>query len=241
MVPIGTGFFVGVPTKRRPDGVHWYLATAAHVVAHTPDVHVRIRGAEGLIDLPVNPWFRAQDARVDLAVAPFMPPPGADHLHYPLTDFLSDAHEAPYLGDPVYFVGLLGFVPSMGLHNVPMVRSGTLGALDQPGVPVRFPGNIRGEVTAHLIDCRSYRGFSGAPCFVQHPGNGTTRLLGVISAHFDAATEVPLQGDRLEGASATVPIHAGVGVVTPARYLAELLAHEPLAARREAAEARAAR
>jgi hypothetical protein len=46
-----------------------------------------------------------------------------------------------------------------------MARSGTIGAIDQVGVD--HEGGY--EYTVHLVDCRSYGGFSGSPCFLEMP------------------------------------------------------------------------
>lgn len=62
-----------------------------------------------------------------------------------------------------------------------------------------------------------------------------------MSAHFDASDNVPLEGDAIEGASAQVPIHAGVGVVAPVELLTHLLANERLVAMRKQTEEEVAR
>jgi hypothetical protein len=106
-------------------------------------------------------------------------------------------------------------------------------------------GDTKVSVTAHLIDCRSYGGFSGSPCFVQFkdlPRDGgrlliegysrmvdTTVLLGMVIAHYDLRRDAILTGD-LAGAPGRVQtdINTGVGVVLPVERITEALMHEDL-------------
>lgn len=61
----------------------------------------------------------------------------------------------PYIGTPVHYIGLLAFDDRV------MARSGNIGALDQMGL--KFKEGY--SYPAHLVDCRSYGGFSGSPVF----------------------------------------------------------------------------
>jgi len=63
----------------------------------------------------------------------------------------------PILGSTMYYVGV--FEPELRM----MVRAGTIGAIDQEGL--NHDGHY--DYPAHLVDCRSYTGFSGSPCFVE--------------------------------------------------------------------------
>lgn len=217
--PVGTGFFVG-SNGSRPGLIHPQLVTARHIVVPALErygkLYARISEGDKLVDVPIEKWVIPDAVTDDIAVAPY--PYAAKYWH--TESFLSERDAEPYLGDAVYFIGLLKWVPEMATSNVPMVRSGTLGAMNQSGIPVKMPDNVVVRMHGHLIDCRAYRGFSGSPCFVQDP-NGVSRLLGVVSAHFDASDQVPLEGDLID-----MPIHAGVGVVTPVELLNQLLADE---------------
>ncbi|HKG04759.1 MAG TPA: trypsin-like peptidase domain-containing protein [Conexibacter sp.] len=219
--PIGTGFFVGMRGQHTLTFSHVYLVTARHIVAHARTVYVRLTDPTGQTqDQRLDNWF-VPDDNADVAVAPMPGFDGTGHLLWPYDDFLTADDDQPYLGDNVYFIGMFSFVPSMGAKNIPMVRSGTLGALNQDDIPIVTSDRVTSTMNGHLIDCRAYSGFSGAPCLVQTP-NGVTRLLGVISAHFDAS--VPLQGAPGDPAfEPRVPVHAGVGVVTPVEALDSLL------------------
>jgi hypothetical protein len=74
----------------------------------------------------------------------------------------------PKLGLDVYFIGLLASIPNMGIEGKPVVRRGSVAALDQENVTWTTPpfGPTWGG-TVHLIDSLSFGGFSGSPCFVQ--------------------------------------------------------------------------
>src|SRR6266540_440909 len=137
----------------------------------------------------------------------------------------------------------------MGERNIPMTRSGCVGALNVPNVPIGPPENRR-YVEAHLIDCRSYAGFSGSPCFVQRDMRRSphyddesgrvdteTALLGVVSGHFDMWGTARLTGDLpMEPGTVQVPVNTGVGVVTPAKAIKELMDMEELSEDRKRVE-----
>ena len=209
-----------------------------------------------LEDLPIQEWqFHEHDdvaltvMELDEKEQPY------DIAVLPIPDFLpsyapnrySDAtrvRNRPMLGDRVYFIGLFSPISAMGEQNVPLVRSGTLAAWSQEHVPVRLPDGTCLEYTAHLIDSRSYAGFSGSPCFVQFPieagiggvgrSDEKTELIGLVSSHVDSRENVTLTGDIAELGTADVAVHLGVSVVMPAESIHELLERDDvLADRRE--------
>jgi hypothetical protein len=219
-----------------------YLVTAAHVIRTEVETWVRVRRLDGsLEDKPIEEQWMFHD-RDDVAVTP-IELEEYDIALLPIPDFLpshrSLRHGArtfinrPMLGDQVYFAGLFAPIPAMGERNIPLVRSGTLAAMAQPDVPLRLPDGTVLTYTAHLIDCRSYAGFSGSPCFVQFPrepssggvgrADEETELLGVISSHFDFRENADLTGEIADMGTVGVPIHLGVGVVMPAESLEGLL------------------
>lgn len=185
--PIGTACFVGVPGAVGLN--HWYLVTARHVITYASkrygQLYVRVRltdegtyeAPHELSDLPVSAddWVMGETSAEDIAVMPFPWRPDLQHRCWGSPSFLSEEDNVPYAGEAVYFIGLLSFVPEMAANNVPMVRSGTVGALGQTGIPVVMPDRVRTRITGHLIDCRAYRGFSSSPCFVQDPLGKTRR------------------------------------------------------------------
>jgi hypothetical protein len=255
-IPIGTGFVVGV---RTPPGSSLaftlYVVTARHVVQFERETWIRFRKMDGTLeDRPVASWELADDDEVALTVLDS--DEGLDLAVLPIPDFLPtqagdrhgarDSHFRPMLGDRVYLVGLFAPIRAMGEQNVPIVRAGTVAARNQPGIPVTNPDGTVQEHTAHLVDCRFYRGFSGSPCFVQFPrepggwGGGVgrpdeeTELFGLVMSHFDAKDQTKLGGLAEEDIEVEVPVHHGVGVVVPAEAIAALLDREDVVADREA-------
>lgn len=135
----------------------------------------------------------------------------------------------------------------MGEQNIPMVRTGSVGALYQDNIPMRLPDETLLKVHGHLIDCQSFGGFSGSPCFVRYLSGSeeygemkfvvpveSTLLLGMVGGHFDLQASVGLP----EGTgNLKVPVAAGVAVVYPAEAIREVLDVEELAKERAELEA----
>lgn len=230
-VPVGTGFLVSVPIddeELRQDYHFLYLVTAAHVVRTLPHSWARFNlRAGGVRDLEVPAWIHHAEGE-DVAVC-FVGAIDIEvfEVYYASTDDFVDVDvPLPKLGDTVYFIGLVAQITAMHEANVPMVRSGTLGRLYQEQIRVTFHHGVVARVTAHLIDCRSYSGFSGSPCFIQYhvvrKNNGgtsssiETRLLGIVMAHFDDVAP-----DRISR-------HTGIGLVLPVERIRELLMDERL-------------
>jgi hypothetical protein len=195
---------------------------------------------ELVVDAPVTQWFR--HPRHDIAAAPMADADNQWAIAVVRTeDFVDVSDHVPALGEPVFFAGLLAQVESMGEKHVPMLRSGTLGALRQSDVPMREPGGGKRRLDGHLVDCRSFGGFSGSPCFVQmvRPGPPIPRmglptmeqhtlLLGMVGGHFDHQATVDVEGNEL-----SVPTSAGVAVVYPSELIRELLDDDEVVEARE--------
>jgi hypothetical protein len=169
---VGTGFLVDVPSEIEGRQDHRYLLTAAHVVEdkHLTEYQAFSTVGDAQTPRPVSNWLYPIDG-LDLAVAEvpiqssafgfsisakeIKPVAVAPVYAFPLrifypTDVVQDLH----LGAPIYFVGWLAPLDRM------MVRSGTLGLIDAENVL-----HDCGDYVCHLVDCRSYDGFSGSPCF----------------------------------------------------------------------------
>ena len=159
---IGTGFCLTVQGERAEYG---YLLTADHVVEGQKKVEVQFADffgeGEMYAPLAVTEW-RRPPGDVDLAVAPLREIPGISARNVTVLEM--EKHVIPnekvgrvYLGSHVFYIGI--FDPL----DRPMARSGTIGALDQEGIE-----HDEGYVyMAHLVDCRSYDGFSGSPVFAE--------------------------------------------------------------------------
>lgn len=251
--PIGTGFFLGVRTPADPPSKRaftLYMVTAAHVVRAERETAARLRRLDGSLHdhvIPAQSWNYHDSA--DVAVVPLEldeTEQPFDIAVMPVPDFFPAGaggrhpgrrvSNRPMLGDNVYFIGLFALIPAMGERNLPLVRSGTLAALAQEDVPLRLPDDTVLRQTAHLIDCRSYRGFSGSPCLIQFPRDPSlggvgrpheeTELLGLISGHFDDQVTADLTGEIASMGTVGVAVSVGVGVVTPVDAIEELLYRE---------------
>jgi hypothetical protein len=277
-VPIATGFVVSCPSELDPTTNFNYVVTANHAVEDGKPTLVRLRtdrlwsgpppqyknadgsvvypfgvpvDQPGFIDLPVREWL--SHPKTDVAIAPLR---GAGLAEAALTSndvaMFHDSEERltfqPWLGQRVYFAGLFDRFRAMGERNVPLVRSGTLGAFNVSAVPVGRGHKARILPEAHLIDCRSYQGFSGSPCYVQEDvperdefgGRVTeylthnTALLGIVAAHFDIDTVAG--DDEAHPIELDAPMHSGVGVVIPATRIKELMYMDELKEDRERIE-----
>jgi hypothetical protein len=225
--PVGTAFLVGLPAG---PGLWWrYFVTAAHVVQDGRQKWIRLRRADGTgVDHePTGEWevhptsdVAATPCELDLSGS----------VHQLVEDWLFyDRWDERGIGVPLrvgeeaYFIGLLPDVSTMADRNIPMVRSGRIGAFNQEQIPMASHGTRRTEPIAHLLDTYSRAGFSGSPCFADHPvidkgpfGGPTVgsrvALIGIVIGHFRSD-----EGDN-----------EGVAVVTPVERVRELLAMERL-------------
>ena len=69
IVPIGTGFLVGLTGSEDEAVGEVYIVTAKHVVSDRADTWIRFRQADGIIsDVPVHQWVTHKDS--DVAVTP---------------------------------------------------------------------------------------------------------------------------------------------------------------------------
>lgn len=232
----GTGFITLVPSAD-PEQSYLYVVTAAHVVRPLATRFIRLSRRDGTtldLNIPADNWDFHPIA--DVAVGQFgIDPDEVDLAVMPTEYFVGRA--APQFaagpGDEVVFAGLLGLVEPMGQRRIPMVRTGSIGALYQDGIPMRRPDGSRMSIRGHLIDCRSFGGFSGSPCFVRFlsgvnttPRMGlktpinSTHLLGLVGGHFDldASVSLPDQEQKL-----SIPVAAGVAVVIPSETILEVL------------------
>jgi hypothetical protein len=240
----GSGFIVGFRSEPDPDQGHGYIVTAAHVVRLLKASFVRLTASDGsIVDREVDEWI--YHPTEDIAVARLPTPyKNYDFLAIPPKEFVgAEEYEwSPEPGAEVFAVGLLGQVPSMGEQNVPMVRTGAIGALYQDRIPMRLADNTLIKVHGHLIDSHSFGGFSGSPCFVRYisaiektPKMGlrypvqSTLLLGMVGGHFDLKSSITLP-DQEE--KVNIPVAAGVAVVYPAETIREVLSEDAFVAER---------
>ena len=157
---LGSGSIVSVRSESG-SGQHWpYLVTAHHVVRSQIVIEVDVPDPASAelqrgISVDADKW-RQPIPDVDLAVAPFPHEQVERWQAFSLeTQFIDDDAGVP-LGGTVHYLGI--FAPP----DVPMARTGSLGAYD---IPVdKIENGQRYRYHADLLDCRSYKGFSGSPC-----------------------------------------------------------------------------
>ena len=172
---LGTGFLITVESEKADHIRYGYVVTAQHVVANQLEVSVETADPLnfGLLHDPVEvSRWRQPLPGADLAIAPF--PPGERLIAIELEQHVAagGVMPPPRLGGHIYYLGV--FEP---LDRV-MARSGTIGALDQ-FVP------SHSQYPMHLVDCRSYAGFSGSPCFAE------------VAIVTDRPSQPPYEWDRL--------------------------------------------
>lgn len=240
---LGTGSLVGVMSEAIP-GKRWlYLVTAHHVIKNqieiAADVPDPLTLGETFPPVAVEEW-RQPLPGVDLAVAPFPTGLLPRCQAFPLEEFVPKGHIVP-LGGPIYYLGI--FEPL----GVPMGRPANLGALNAQ------PRHDDYHYRAHLVDCRSYEGFSGSPCVatvsyailddvpVEPPAGAPqradgsyltlgkiaslARFCGIFTAHY--SDPIAAEG---------VISRYGVGVMLPSDYIRDALMTDEARAERAAAD-----
>jgi S1-C subfamily serine protease len=258
--PIGTCFIVSVPAEAK-DRAFVYIVTAWHVVEGEAETWVRMRGLDGTTaDVTVGDWVPHPTA--DVAIAQVSVPLHQYEVvwaHVPEATFADKGERQPLLGERVYFIGLLAQIESMASTAVPIVRSGTVGRLNQIGIPVKQKDETTKYVDGHLIDCRSHQGFSGSPCFIQRDAvrmanlapdgsvqpdsyfdvGDDTRLIGMVVGHFDDMVDAKLAEDDSIDSGIRSPINTGIGVILPCERIREVLDLEEFVERRKATNKKA--
>ena len=152
-----------------------FLVTAKHIVddLEAGELYVRANGKDGTvktIKLGDNTkwWFHPTEKdSVDVAVA-FFPPDSLYQLDFkpiPVTMFVATEETIQTLnlgiGDEVFVAGL--FTKVMGQErNHPIIRTGTVAMMPTEKIPFRDK-----QIYAHLVECRSIGGLSGAPVFIR--------------------------------------------------------------------------
>lgn len=233
-----------------------YIVTARHVAEGLGDDPFNIRvnipqGDHGLfpIDLtqsdePRLRWFLHQESCADLAILPF--PIDLQELNIKATIILSRGvveQKNPMsdagCGDMCHIIGL--FTMRAGKRrNIPVVHTGHIACLSDSKelIPSQNNNNLV-YVEGHLVEVSNLSGLSGAPVFVRTglelnvpiDGNSTRvvtvygnemKLLGVWQGSWDR---------KLLESVDRVP--AGMGIVTPAYRLIELLDSEPVETNRK--------
>lgn len=255
-MPIGTGFFVSVPTGRPDDDKSFvYTATARHVIEgaqkHGHDtVYLRVNAVAGGVSYtpaPIAAWkTRAEaDGPDDFALSAHVPPrPENSYFMVDLGMFVDDQKIADHdigIGDEVFLPGL--FVNHVGTSgNLPIMRQGSVAAM-----PVEPVATDLGDLDAYLVEARSIGGLSGSPVFVNvggllrlpkhtmllsslpdnSPQGPSFLFLGMMHGHFHVKNI-----DRGIHVLTEEKINMGIGIVLPASRLLDLVRDPIFAAAR---------
>lgn len=251
---IGTGFLLSVPSEVLVDVRHTYVITAHHVI--DAQHKVEIQGANPFQPSHLYPAFEVTDwdhpiETLDLALAILdtESDEGGDQILRG-TDWESmmPPKHVPGLGGPVIYIGYLAPADRM------MARSGTVGALEQTGIKLAEPMY---DYECHLVDCRSFDGFSGSPVFFiqEHPILEETPKFKVLGPMPDDFPPIGSTGnfpvicgmfteyleDKSPNQDGTVSRY-GVGIVLPSREIwSALMTKEQKGKRRKLDEERKAR
>ena len=239
----GTASIISVASESL-DRVRWpYVVTADHVVRNLDGIEIEVpNGFTGELQQPValDEWRRPFE-KIDLAIAPF-DVTKVENCRAAYLERNVAAQGAPQMGSTLYYIGV--FAP----RDVPMVRGGVVGT---PAIPIKKT-NPDYEYNGHLVDCRSYDGFSGSPCYaeLEYPvlnkivkppipwgpelevpqdneyGDFVSFVLlaGMFTAHYDDEDSE----DNPENAASRY----GVGIMLPISYIWEALMTEDARAER---------
>jgi hypothetical protein len=207
-------------------------------------------------EIPKSQWVSSDtdDVAIHLFWAPGEPQRDLDYQCISTSSFVGPAPEwlavsggsrlPVSLGDEVLLQGL--FSESSG--NTPIARFGHVSR--RPGrVPLRSPNAT--ETTAWLVECLAWPGSSGSPAWSLHPANqlipvsveGSNTLLlpafvklrsflGLVSGHFGTPQLADVRGDVLGKVS--LDLHSGIGVVTTAAAIMDLLERDDVVTERAA-------
>ncbi len=258
--PIGTGFFVRVPSEADDSLGYTYLVTAHHVIEGETNIEVEIANPfmEGALHapLPVTDWRPSaslvpRPAAPDIAIAPFERPADYGIVSLEVGKQLVRGLEPVLPGSHFHYVGLL--VPL----DRPMARSGTIGAVSQTALAADLAPY---DYVAHLVDCRSYGGFSGSPCYLEHPAPvlkpadpqppGLPKeqgpvghmqyqhlLVGMFTAHLKSAPPEDVEDHVDERYKDQLVSRYGVGVVLHSDHIWEALMNDGMRQERAAMDA----
>lgn len=247
--PIGTGFLVAIESEADPSTAYSYVVTAHHILGGQSRIEVQAPspltiGEENLMEPEeVLEWIQPIP-KMDVAIAPFGCALDRGDGVEVTAALTLDRHFlpmncAPPLGGHVYYIGL--FDPL----NRAMARSGTLGALFQKDID--HDGDY--SYQSHLVDCRSYKGFSGSPCYVvfsfaklteinletlQLPTPPGMRKEFPLGAILDQTLLCGMFTEYIEADDSEVISRYGVGIMLPSQFiLAALHTKEMVDQRRE--------
>jgi hypothetical protein len=182
---LGTGSLVAVPSETIP-GKRWpYVVTADHVVKNQTGIEVEVPDPTtfGVLYEPVQvETFGQPLPKVDLSIAQFPETKGRQWQASRLDMDVLWPDIPLSLGGPLHYLGIFEPVKRA------MARTGAIATVKVPIVKPEPPKQPVYEYEAALLDCRSYAGFSGSPCFV-------TQTITMLDEPLPRPPEVPTRPD----------------------------------------------
>lgn len=153
------------------------------------------------------------------------------------------------VGHEVCFIGLLYEHAGM-TRNLPIARFGHISRMPDEPIRLKQPDGSEASQLAYLVECDSWGGNSGSPCYWRHPMKQLVEipdprpghagesvpfqheteilaLLGLVSGHLDLEKTGKTEGDVLGKVS--VDLNSGIAAVTPAEAIRELLERKDVA------------
>jgi hypothetical protein len=244
-------FWIAYPSKTGGDFL--YLATAKHVVDDLKGrpVVALVNSHEGgvaVLEVAEKYWhFHPTDPTVDVAVLPAINHPHLNFISIPTDLFLlaETRHDHNIgIGDDTFTVGLFTYHAGTQ-RNMRIVRHGNIAML--PDEPIQVDN---GFAEVYLVEARSIGGLSGSPVFVRKSislrvttekenetklqGLGRLFFLGMMRGHWDIResdmNKPSFIQDRQRG------VNLGIGMVTPASKILEVINHPDLVSLRERRE-----
>ena len=242
-VACATAFYVSVPVVNNI--FLTYLVTARHVIRRSRPYpfFVRVNTTDGAyIDLSASQdsWIEHPDT--DIAVCPLQIPLGPPKTSIPdikqisfsmlaTSKFIEENHVRE--GDDIFFSGM--FQGYSGTERMqPIIRFGNISLMPYEKIMIRdSPQDTPYPVNAYLVESRSWGGHSGSPTFLYlnpnripgeisfYSGRPDFVLFGLVSSHFELSQDIKFVGDILGKGS--VDINAGIAVIIPAHFIAEIL------------------
>ena len=250
--PVGTGFFVSVPSTALVGGSWTYFVTARHVAHDLTGKKVAFQvnsedGTKTEVESILPVWYFHPDT--DIALTALGSLRGYDVLPVSTRSFVTDpviAEQNIGIGDDVFSVGLFIHAPG-NKRNTPIIRMGNIAMLPHDQIWIDM-GDESKFVDAYLLEARSIGGISGSPVFVRPSKfvrapnesgvevlvggvGGSPFLLGLMHGHWDIKESEINKTDWKHDAKRGV--NSGISIVIPAQRILDLLNDPKLAAMRE--------
>jgi hypothetical protein len=244
-VPIGSFFFLGHdPTDGGTVSPKVYAVTARHVIENLKakgceDATLRLNPKDPKASLITSAislakWFlHPSDESIDVAITEMGVPATSDHMVIPinLCAMPNVFHQNEIaLGEEVFVSGL--FRHHYGnQRNIPIVRVGSLAALDEENIS---SSSFANKMEGYLIEVRSTSGLSGSPVFLNLGSvralSGQIRyltggevakifLLGLVHGHFVSEPHLTNEQQPTSPKKIIEQINAGIAIVVPVKNI----------------------